>query len=42
MSIGKYAFYRCTSLTDVTIPDSVTSIDRYYPSYSRRKAAYGA
>ena len=25
-SIGKYAFYYCTSLTSVTIPDSVTSI----------------
>jgi len=27
--IYKYAFYRCTSLTSVTIPDSVTSIDSY-------------
>ncbi|MBQ6830670.1 MAG: leucine-rich repeat domain-containing protein, partial [Clostridia bacterium] len=25
-SIGKYAFYGCTSLTGITIPDSVTSI----------------
>ena len=25
-SIGKYAFYNCTSLTSVTIPNSVTSI----------------
>ena len=25
-SIGKYAFFNCTSLTSVTIPDSVTSI----------------
>ena len=28
-SIGKYAFYYCTSLTSVTIPDSVTSIGEY-------------
>jgi hypothetical protein len=26
-SIGRYAFYNCTSLTSVTIPDSVTSIE---------------
>ena len=25
-SIGSYAFYNCTSLTDITIPASVTSI----------------
>ena len=25
-SIGNYAFYRCTSLTSITIPDAVTSI----------------
>ena len=28
-SIGVFAFYYCTSLTSVTIPDSVTSIGQY-------------
>ncbi|MDY5676547.1 MAG: leucine-rich repeat protein [Eubacteriales bacterium] len=28
-SIGNYAFYKCTSLTSVTIPESVTSIGNY-------------
>ena len=28
-SIGNYAFYRCTNLTGVTIPDRVTSIGSY-------------
>ncbi len=28
-SIGEYAFYFCTSLTEVVIPDSVTSIGEY-------------
>ncbi len=28
-SIGNYAFYNCTSLTSITIPNSVTSIGNY-------------
>ena len=28
-SIGEYAFYGCTGLTSITIPNSVTSIDNY-------------
>ena len=28
-SIGRYAFYNCTSLTNVTVSDSVTSIGRF-------------
>ena len=28
-SIGKYAFYGCSSLTNITIPNSVTSIGNY-------------
>lgn len=28
-SIGQYAFYKCSSLTSVTVPSSVTSIEGY-------------
>ncbi len=28
-SIGAYAFYNCTDLTEITIPDSVTNIGQY-------------
>ena len=31
--IGKYAFYCCTALKDLTIPDSVTSIGNYAFSF---------
>lgn len=34
--ITDYAFYRCTSLTSVTIPSSVTTIDQYAFNYCTR------
>ena len=33
-SIGFQAFYRCKSLTSITIPNSVTSIETYAFMYS--------
>ncbi len=35
-SIGNYAFYYCTSLTSIEIPNSVTSIGQYAFYYCRR------
>ena len=32
-SIGSWAFWKCTSLTSVTIPDSVTSIGNFRDKY---------
>jgi hypothetical protein len=29
LTVGQYAFYRCTTLTNVAIPDTVTSIERF-------------
>ncbi|MBO6300634.1 MAG: leucine-rich repeat protein [Lachnospiraceae bacterium] len=32
-TIGDYAFHYCTNLTDISIPDSVTSIGRVLNLY---------